>query len=319
MDSTAVPGLWAGTAGWSYKDWEGVFYPAGAGKGFDFLRFYAEYFNTVEVNATYYAYLRTDTAHGWVRKTEEKKDFSFIVKLHGDFTHKRQFGEKEIAAMKGLLDVLAAAGKLGGVLIQFPYSFAGNAPNAAYVTRLNKVFEGYNRFLEVRHASWNTPETQRACEDMGMTLCTIDQPQIGESLSFTPAVLNGVAYVRLHGRNKEAWKHSISQLSAKRSYLELHDPLRQPRSAEPATVQPPAEEDPNARYKYLYTRSELAAIAAAVYKAGAREVYVITNNHPQGYAVANAFELMHLLGNRAAFPVPDTALQAFPMLRELAG
>ena len=116
-----------GTAGWSYKDWVGSFYPKNQSSKFDWLEFYSGYFNCVEVNSTYYAYLSPKIAEGWVRKTEDKEDFSFAVKLHQDFTHNKKFGADQIKAMKASLDALDKAGRLGVILIQFPYSFAFNS------------------------------------------------------------------------------------------------------------------------------------------------------------------------------------------------
>ena len=90
-----------GTSGWSYPTgkgkWNGIFYPATRSKrhgtaGFDELRFYAEHFNTVEVNSTFYGQPRVDVCRGWAERTPA--GFEFAVKLYQQFTHPRMFGER---------------------------------------------------------------------------------------------------------------------------------------------------------------------------------------------------------------------------------
>ena len=113
--------LYVGTAGWSYKDWIDGFYNKAQSKSFDWLEFYSRYFNTVEVNASYYTYIAPRTVEGWIDKVEEKDEFLFTIKLHQDFTHKRIFKTEQIEAVKTNLNKLENANRLGGLLIQFPY------------------------------------------------------------------------------------------------------------------------------------------------------------------------------------------------------
>lgn len=283
-----------GTAGWSYKDWEGVFYPDTQERDFDMLSYYARYFNSVEVNATYYTYVSPATAGGWLRKTEDYENFLFDIKLHQDFTHKRNFTSENRAAVERVLNMLRHEGKLGGLLVQFPYSFAFTGENAEYLSGLMSVFGDYKLFIEVRHNSWKAEEIKAMDPGANVVICSVDQPEIGKSLKFVPVVMNGLMYIRLHGRNTVAWKNSIANLGKKQSY-----------------------EEQNERYRYLYSTGELVEIIREVFeiKEFIREAHIIFNNHPGGNAAANAMELLRLLEGRLQSPVPQEMLRAFPHLR----
>ena len=263
-----MPKLYAGTAGWSYKDWMPAFYPRAQSKEFDWLRFYSRYFNVVEVNSTYYTYVDPKTVDGWIDKVSEIDDFVFTVKLHQDFTHKKKITDEQIKGVQYNLDLLVKAERLGGLLIQFPYSFACTDANIEYLQKLIEIFEGWDKFVEVRHSSWKNKRAQT------VTFCTIDQPQIGSSIQFNPVASNNAAYIRFHGRNTEAWRQSISNFGKKQTY-----------------------EEQSARYKYLYSPGELVEINRHIREIydKVKKVFVIMNNHPAGDAVANAFELLHLL------------------------
>ncbi len=283
------PKLYIGTAGWSYKDWVGSFYPFKQSKEFNWLEFYSRYFNAVEVNSSYYAYLSPRVAESWLRQVEESDDFLFTVKLHQDFTHKRKYGKEQIEAVKYILDLLKKEERLGGLLMQFPYSFGFNDGAVDYLRRLIETFGEYDKFVEVRHKSWKGKKAKT------VTFCSIDQPEIGESIGFEPVTGNGAAYIRLHGRNVEVWKKSLNNFGKKQTY-----------------------EEQNARYQYLYSPGEIIEIADEIKELydEVKKIFVITNNHPRGDAVANAFELMHYLSDRKKIRMPETIVSAYTQLNE---
>ncbi len=285
------PKLYTGTAGWSYEDWIGKFYPFSHSKEFSWLKYYARYFNTVEVNSSYYSYLSPKMVASWIRQVEEAEDFQFTVKLHMDFTHRRNYNDGKIKAVKENLNMLKDAGMLGGLLMQFPYSFACNDASIDYLRGLIELFEEYDKFVEVRHRSWLNKRAKT------ITICSIDQPAIGEAITFQPVVGRGAVYARFHGRNKKAWLESLSNFGKKQTY-----------------------EERSARYDYLYSPGELVEIADAIKETynEARKVFVIMNNHPQGKAVANAFELLHYLKSGAKIKMPGTILNAYPRLGKFA-
>jgi uncharacterized protein YecE (DUF72 family) len=288
--------LFVGTAGWSYKDWIGSFYPKAQSSSFDWLEFYSHYFNCVEVNASYYTYIAPHTVENWVEKVATKNDFEFVIKLHQDFTHKRKFTQQNINAITENLDILKNSNRLGGVLIQFPLSFQLNKVNAEHVKELVEIFSGYDKFIEVRHSSWLIERFTNFLGQNKASLCTIDQPVIGSAVPFAPIKAGEHAYIRLHGRNEDAWAGSFKNIGKEQTY-----------------------EQQSERYNYLYSPGELAEIESKVNEIidTVNKVFVILNNHPKGNAVANAFELFHLLSERLKIPIPDTTLKAYPRLAKI--
>ena len=131
-----MPKFHIGTAGWSYKDWVPAFYPRSQSGGFDWLEYYAHYFNCVEVNSSYYTYISPKIVKGWIEKISDSGDFLFTVKLHQDFTHRMDYDEQKIKSVVYNLEMLYKAEKLGGLLIQFPYSFSYNEAAVDYVREL---------------------------------------------------------------------------------------------------------------------------------------------------------------------------------------
>lgn len=289
--------IFVGTAGWQYKDWSPQFYPPTGLKDADRLTYYAAHFTTVEVNSTYYTYLAPSVAEGWLRKVEPNDAFRFLVKVHGDFTHAREFTPDSENKMRALLSVLARNERLGGVLVQFPYSFGFNQVNTAFVDSLAEVFGEFNPFFEVRHNSWHKPEARAFWNATGYPLCSIDQPTLGSALPFCAEHIGGVAYLRLHGRNENEWRKSIARFgeSAPTSY-----------------------DEQNQRYSYLYSPSEIAEFIQQLHSVagGLKQVVVILNNHPKGQAVANAFEFMYMLGLMTSL-IPDTTVTAYPRLAKI--
>ena len=286
-----------GTAGWSYKDWVPNFYPKNQSGGFDWLQFYSYYFNCVEVNSTYYTYISPKVVDGWIKKVEDSDNFIFHIKLHKDFTHKRKFDEQNIKAVRYNLDQLKKSERLGGLLIQFPYSYGFDGNSVQYIQKLRDIFSDISCFVEVRHSSWNNKRALEFFKENDLTFCTIDQPQIGQAIEFEPIITNDKAYIRFHGRNTEAWKKSLSNFGKPQTYQ----------------VQ-------SSRYSYLYSPGELVEIEQKIksIQHKVKEVNVIMNNHPQGDAVANAFELIHLLEEKTKVEMPPTTIKTYPRLEELA-
>ncbi len=292
-----------GTAGWSYKDWVPNFYPKNQSAGFDWLQFYSHYFNCVEVNSTYYTYVSPKIVEGWIKKVQNNDDFVFHIKLHQDFTHKRKFDEQNIKAVRYNLDLLKKSERLGGLLVQFPYSFAFDGASVQHIQKIKDIFSDVSCFVEVRHSSWRNNRALEFFKLNDLTLCTIDQPQIGQAIPFEPIVTNDKAYIRFHGRNVEAWKKSLSNFGKEQTY-----------------------EEQSSRYSYLYSPGELVEIVQKIksIESKVKEINVIMNNHPKGDAVANAFELIHLLVRKDSYgkektkiEMPETIIKAYERLKEI--
>ncbi len=278
-----------GPAGWSYADWSGYVYPARRTKGFHEAAYLSEFFDTIEINTSFYQPLRPDHAALWVARVSANPAFLFTAKLWQKFTHDPCASAEDERAVRAGFDVLRQAEKLGAVLLQFPFSFHCTKETVGYLTAVLKRFADYPLVVELRHASWQTEETLALLREHNAGFCNIDQPIIGRSLEPSAASTSPVGYVRLHGRRYDTWF-----------------------SDNPAT---PAHE----RYNYLYSEEELEPWAARIRTVNqhARNTFVITNNHYQGKAVVNALQLISILKG-SKVKVPEPLRQHYPDLEKIA-
>jgi uncharacterized protein YecE (DUF72 family) len=297
-----------GTSGWSYPTgkgtWNGVFYPPkpaarGRGKGkFDELAFYAEHFDTVEINSSFYGVPAPSTTKSWASRTPE--GFEFSLKLYQKFTHPEMFhkasgqdpwslGAKDVDEFRRALDPLAEAGKLGALLAQFPASFKNEPDSRGYLEWLLEQFRDYRVAVELRHRTWSDAPTDTLdmLEASNAAWTQIDEPKFRLSIrqDLKPNV-RSFYYLRLHGRNaKQWWGHEKS-------------------------------ED---RYNYLYSTEELEPFAEAVADASKRvkKSYVYANNHFSAKSVANAAILKHQLGQDLPGEYPEELVDRYPDLKGL--
>ncbi|HTQ96534.1 MAG TPA: DUF72 domain-containing protein [Candidatus Acidoferrum sp.] len=278
-----------GPAGWSYTDWSGYVYPSRRPKDFHEAAYLADFFDTIEINTSFYQPLRPDHAALWLERVAANPLFIFTAKLWQKFTHDPSATLEDERAVRAGFDVLRKENKLGAVLLQFPFSFHRNSAALAYLSAVLTRFSDYPLVVELRHASWQTPDTLKLLRDHQAGFCNIDQPIIGQSLEPSEVSTSPVGYVRLHGRRYDTWF-----------------------SDNPAT---PAFE----RYNYLYSPEELdpwvGRIRTVVDKS--RDTFVITNNHFQGKSVANALQLISILKNTKV-KVPEPLRQHYPELEEIA-
>lgn len=277
-----------GPAGWSYKDWEGIVYPQRPSAKFDPLEYLARFFNTIEINSSFYRPFTTSTANSWARRVAAAADFMFTAKLNRVFTHERgkATAEDEKQVREGM-DALAQAGKLGAVLLQFPWSFKKTDDDRVYLAKLLNRFQDYPLVLEIRHSSWNNPQIYEWLEGVGVGICNVDQPLFARSIKPAGLATSQVGYVRLHGRNYQDWFRE-----------------KAPRDD---------------RYNYLYSLDELEPWIARIKEIAAKtkEAYVITNNHFRGQAVVNALEIKSTLVERKV-PAPAPLFQKYPALIDSA-
>ena len=282
-----VPGqIRVGPAGWSYPDWEGIVYPRPKPRDFHEAEYLARFFDTIEINTTFYSPPSVQMAKGWARRVAHNPNFKFTAKLWQRFTHERNANRQAEKIFKEGLAPLREAGRLGALLLQFPWSFKNTRENREYLGGLVVEFMEYPLVLEVRHNSWNEPETFRMLAELGVGFCNIDQPVIGRSLGPSDRSTASVGYVRLHGRNYEHWFT--------------------------------AEDRPEERYNYLYSMEELEPWAQRIRNIAERSdvTYVITNNHFQGKAIANACQLINLLSHQPVH-LPETLLARYPELEKI--
>jgi len=189
-----------GPAGWSYADWAGIVYPSRKQRGFHEAEYLAGYFDTIEINTSFYQPLRAEHCSQWIARVSAYPRFLFTAKLWQRFTHGMDAGDEDERAVRAGFDVLRDAGKLGAVLLQFPFSFHRSEENTAYLKNLLKRFADYPLVVEVRHATWNDKGFYAMLHERGVGFCNIDQPVIGRSMKPSERATARVASVRLHGR-----------------------------------------------------------------------------------------------------------------------
>jgi uncharacterized protein YecE (DUF72 family) len=271
--------LRVGPAGWNYKDWEGVVYPAGAGRSFDPLAFLADYFDTIEINSSFYAPPRPADAASWARRVGNNPRFRFTAKVWQRLTHERQGATEE--SLRADADIvrrsmapLADAGVLGALLVQFPWSFRWSRENLEHLSRIFGTLGGFRLVLEVRHGSWDREDVRAFLKEHRVGFCNLDQPVIGISLRPSSYVTSPVGYFRLHGRNYQNWFRE--------------------------------DAGRDARYDYLYPKSEIREVARLIKAVTqtAEETYAITNNHFRGQALVNALDILEELDGAAPAAPP---------------
>lgn len=280
------PKVWrVGTSGWSYPpssgsgSWTGVFYPLSRT---DELKFYSQYFNTVEINSTFYRPCNPKTSENWARRTPD--NFEFTVKAWQEFTHKKDpWGPADIQTFKEGIAPLAESHKLGCILFQFPASFKATSESSDRLKRLLEDFRDYPKAVELRHRSWE--ECLGLLTAFGAVPVFIDEPKFADSIRQDLRAAGGMLYLRFHGRNAgKWWRH----------------------------------EHRNERYDYLYSRDELRPYAIqlkdVVNDKAIQKAYVFFNNHPNARAVANAVMMRAELDVPVETELPDRLKDAFPEL-----
>jgi uncharacterized protein YecE (DUF72 family) len=272
-----------GPAGWSYRDWEGIVYPRPRPAGFDPLAYLAGYFDTIEINSTFYRPASTDSAASWAMRTSANPDFRFSAKLWRRFTHERDeaFTRADVAAARAALDPLQDAGRLGVVLLQFPWSFRRDDASRQWLDDVTSTFRDFRLAVEVRHESWNVPRFFEELTDRNVSFVNIDQPRFKHSIGPTARATSPIGYVRIHGRNYAAWFRKGARVEE--------------------------------RYDYLYTAEELAPWVDRITELAdtTDDTYVVTNNHYKGKGIANALMIRSMIAGDPV-PAPPALVEAYP-------
>jgi uncharacterized protein YecE (DUF72 family) len=267
-------GIYIGTSGWSYPrgegTWKGWFYPAGK---IDELEYYSRFFDTVEVNSSFYRPPNPEYARNWVKRTPD--GFLFTVKLWQKFTHPQMYkdatGEEaaisqdDVDLFRRSIEPLAKHGKLGALLAQFPPSFKNDPFGRQVLNAVINTFGEYRLAVELRHRSWSDDEgTAALLQESNTCWVEIDEPKFSSSVAAEVPLTADMAYFRYHGRNYENWWKGTGET----------------------------------RYKYLYSEEELKGLAERIKKSSetAGLLFAQFNNHWQGYAPRNAAGLKQQLG-----------------------
>ncbi len=193
-----------GTSGFSFDDWVGPFYPEGTKRG-GMLEHYARHFDTVEVNSTYYRIPPPSTMESLDQRTPH--GFEFVVKAHQSMTHETiPPDDATFDAFAACVSPLARAGKLHGVLLQFPWAFRPTRPARARLELLHERLAPHGPlFVEFRHASWLDERVFRFLDQRGIGYCSVDEPALPGLVPPVARLTGSIGYVRLHGRNATTW------------------------------------------------------------------------------------------------------------------
>ena len=262
-----------GTSGWSYPagegTWKGFFYPPGTKHELDF---YSRFFDTVEVNSSFYRPPDPAYVLNWAQTVPP--DFRFAVKLWQKFTHpgmfKRATGEaaaietEDVDVFRRCLEPLAGAGKLGALLAQFPPSFRNEPWSRHIIEAVANAFREYPLAVELRHRSWSDDRTIPAfLRERNIAWVNIDEPKFESSVAADIPLTADFAYFRFHGRNAREWWTGNGET----------------------------------RYRYLYDNEEIEELAARMRpKLGnVQNMFAFFNNHWQAYAPRNANDLKKAL------------------------
>jgi len=268
-----------GTSGYHFKDWVGTVYPKGL-PATEFLPFYAQMFDCVEVNTSFYRIPRPELFEGMLEKAPE--GFIFVVKTPKEMTHERERFGPSLDPFLDSLRPLRDAERLGGLLAQFPYAFKPSPANVAHLERLAKAFvdRGIPISVEFRHDGWCKEQVFDRLREFGLGFVNVDLPKLPHLPSPTALATSPVGYVRLHGRNSEMWW-----------------------------------EHPTAshRYDYSYSQTELGDWATRIeeLRSHVDVVFAFTNNCRMGASVIDALRMKRLLGLDDLLPQAVTTADLF--------
>jgi len=261
--------IFIGTSGWSYPKgkgtWTGYFYPTGK---INELEYYSQFFNTVEINSSFYRPPNPRYVFNWVKRVPQ--GFLFTAKLWQKFTHPKMYQEatgdeavisqRDVDLFKHSIEPLYKLGKLGALLVQFPPSFKNNDFNKQILSAVIRTFGEYRLAIELRHRSWSdTTDTVSLLKESNTAWVQIDEPKFQSSVAEEVPLTSSTAYFRFHGRNAEMWWQGDSET----------------------------------RYQYLYSPEEIGELASKVQAASdhAELTFALFNNHWQGYAPRNAVDM----------------------------
>jgi uncharacterized protein YecE (DUF72 family) len=282
--------IYIGTSGWSYPagegTWKGHFYPPGR---INELEYYSRYFNTVEINSSFYSPPNPGYVDNWAKRVPA--DFLFTLKLWQKFTHPKMYEEstgrnaaisqEDVDIFKSSIDPLVQSGKLGVLLAQFPPSFKNDDYGRQILGAVINTFGEYKLAVELRHRSWSDDKnTARLLSENHVSWVSIDEPQFSSSVAADVPLTSDMAYFRFHGRNKENWWNGNTET----------------------------------RYKYLYSDRELNELSGKIEAAAGKtkQLFAFFNNHWQAYAPKNAISLMKNL----QLPLREVTVQKELLERE---
>jgi uncharacterized protein YecE (DUF72 family) len=274
-----------GMGGWDIPSFDNVFYPPNPERGFRKLQYYAQFFDLVEINATFYAItFSPEQMHRWLDDVRENKNFLFTVKLFRGFTHTFDATEKDALKTQYLLESLKDGNRLGCLVAQFPNSYVRTKEHQEYFLKLQKAFGEFGLFIELRHRSWKNTDFEDFCTEKKLQIVSTDLPELPGFMPFHSPVRQKEQYFRMMGRNKEGWKTGGK----------------------------------SGRYDYDYTKEELDDLRSRILalQPNTRRTYVVFHNDTKINSLVNGLNLKRLLKPESRFPAPENLITKFPQLKE---
>jgi len=262
--------IYIGTAGFSYQDWKGAFYPEDQDKR-HMLEYYSSRFPVVEVNSTWHALPSPKSILSMARRTPP--DFEFVLKAYKGLTHSYEDNDEEFTRFRELIRPMEDHGKLACLLAQFPWGFKNTDANRDYLKHFREKLPDQEIAVEFRNEEWITDETLDLLRQLKMAFCCVDEPRLKGLVKSHVFLTTNIGYVRFHGRNYETW------WDRKRKSWE--------------------------RYNYLYSEEELQEWVPRIMELEkkADRTYTIFNNHYRGKAARNAAMMAQLLPAEDVVPL----------------
>jgi uncharacterized protein YecE (DUF72 family) len=273
-----------GTCAWADHE---LFYPKSV-KPSERLAYYAQFFQLVEIDSSFYGIPSPSIVKQWVMQTPA--NFTFDIKAFRSLTlHDRGDGwtdqrSEDVSHFAEAVSVLEQSGRLGSVLLQFPPWFVKSETHQNYLVQLVERLHPFRLALEFRHRSWWQGDSSGVIEwmkQMRVVNVVCDEPQIGMgTIPFRPEITNSQFVVfRLHGRNAVTWYDKGLSSSMQ-------------------------------RFDYKYSREELSALVPYVreWSQSAQDVHILMNNNQSDYAITNAFDWFELLQipHKKRVPIENT-------------
>ena len=279
--------LYLGCSGFQYSDWKETFYPKGMDES-KYLMYYYKFFNTVEIDSTYYSFPGEKTINSWISKVQGKEDFLYSLKFPKEVTHDPDgITEKSIQTARDFVSKVILpiknSGMFGSALLQMS-PFLDPMKNGEILGKLEDLFtsiySNYRIAIEVRNRSFFDasvlPSFLSILKKFNVALVSVDSP--GLPYFYYPT--STFSYIRFHGRNADLW-FGKGELKGRLN-----------------------------KYDYLYSEQELSPWVDRVRGMG-DEVFIYFNNHAQAKAAVNAAEFQKLMGIKIVRKESQTNLNAF--------
>ncbi|MCL4447003.1 MAG: DUF72 domain-containing protein [Thermoplasmatales archaeon] len=279
--------LYLGCSGFQYTDWKESFYPKGMEEN-KYLMYYYKFFNSVEIDSTYYSFPGEKTVNSWISKIQGKEDFVYSLKFPREVTHDPEgITEKSIEVARSFVSKvilpIKSSGFLGSALLQLS-PFVDPVKDGQVLGRLEDLFSSvystYRLSVEIRNKNFldNSvlPAFLNILKKFNIALVSVDSP--GLPYFYYPTA--SFSYIRFHGRNYDLW-YGKGDLKGRLN-----------------------------KYDYLYSEEELKPWVDRVRGMG-DEIFIYFNNHAQAKAAVNAAEFQKLLGIKIVRKESQTNLNAF--------